>query len=94
MQIDYKKINLYKDEGVVVLNNVINNHWLKKLQIGIQKNFLQILVNINVYMKKSNNKELFYDDYCNWKRIIEYKDFLFNSGIANIASSTHEFKKS
>ena len=92
MQLDYKKINLYKDEGVVVLYNVINNHWLKKLQTGIQKNFTDPGKYKCIY-EKTNNKELFYDDYCNWKRILEYKDFLFNSGIANMASQLMNSKK-
>ena len=81
-----------QNEGVVVLNNVINKHWLKKLQIGIQKNFSDPSKYKCVY-EKINNKELFYDDYCNWKRILEYKDFLFNSGIANIASQLMNSKK-
>ena len=35
--------------------------------------------------EKNNKKELFYDDYCNWSRIKEYKNFIFNSNIAFIA---------
>ena len=92
MQLDYKKINLYKSEGVVVLYNVINDDWLKKLQIGVQKNFSDPSIYKCIY-EKINDKELFYDDYCNWKRILEYKDFLFNSGIANIASQLMNSKK-
>ena len=45
-------------------------------------------------MKKKNNKEVFYDDYCNWNRIEEYKDFIFNSNIAKIAAQLMKSKKS
>jgi len=92
MQIDSKIKNLYQNEGVVVLHNVINNYWIKKLKIGVQKNFSNPSKYKCIY-EKNNNKELFYDDYCNWKRILEYKDFLFNSGIASIASQLMNSKK-
>lgn len=92
MQLEDKKINLYQDEGVVILYNVFNKKWIEKLQIGIKKNFLDPSKYKCVY-EKIDKKELFYDDYCNWQRIREYKDFLFNSGIANIASQLMNSKK-
>ena len=85
MKLSQKKINIYKDEGVVVLHNVISKYWLEKLEIGIKKNFTNPSKYKCVY-EKINKKELFYDDYCNWQRISEYKEFLFNSNIANLAS--------
>ena len=34
----------------------------------------------------------FYDDYCNWKRINEYRSFIFNSRISQIGSCTNSKK--
>ena len=75
----------YSDNGVTVLRNVVSAFWLDQLSIGIKKNFKNPSSYKCVYEKKGS-QELFFDDYCNWKRIIEYKNFLFKSNIAKIAS--------
>ena len=78
-------IDDYQNYGVTVLRNIISIEWIKKLQIGVIKNFQNPSKYKCVY-EKNDKKELFYDDYCNWQRISEYKDFMFNSNIAYIAS--------
>ena len=85
-------INLFEKNGVVILRNIINKNWLNQLERGIKKNFINPSEYKCVY-EKNNTKELFYDDYCNWQRIEEYKDFLFNSNISNIASQLIRSKK-
>ena len=92
MLLNKKKINLYQKNGVVALYDVIDKRWIKKLKMGINKNFSKPSKYKCVYEKK-DNKELFYDDYCNWKNIPEYKDFLFNSILAKIAAELMNSKK-
>ena len=92
MLLTNKIINEYQNFGVTVLRNIIRDNWIKKIQIGVQKNFDNPSKYKCVY-EKNNNKELFYDDYCNWKRISEYKQFFFNSGIAKIVSQLMISKK-
>ena len=70
-------VNDFKNHGVVLLRNIISSDWLKKLAKGIEKNFQNPSQYKCVY-EKENNKEIFYDDYCNWQKIEEYKDFIFN----------------
>ena len=74
MILNKEKIDDYLNNGVTILRNVISEEWLKKIEIGIEKNFKNPSIYKCVY-EKTNNRELFYDDYCNWKRILEYKDF-------------------
>jgi len=92
MIIDKKNINFYQSEGVVLLKNIISIKWINLLQKGIIKNFKNPSQYKCVY-EKLKNKELFYDDYCNWQKIYEYKNFLFNSEIASIASQLMKSKK-
>ena len=92
MLLDKKEISFYKKNGVVLLKNAITKDWINKLKIGVTKNFKKPSKYKCVY-EKHNNKELFYDDYCNWQRIIEYKKFLFDSNIGNIASQLMSSKK-
>ena len=84
--------NEFSKFGVTVLRNIISEYWLKQIKIGIEKNFKNPSIYKCVYEKK-NGKELFYDDYCNWKRIPEYKDFFFTSGIAKIIAQLLQSKK-
>ena len=92
MVVNKETINDYKDHGVALLRNFISSDWLKKLAKGIEKNFQNPSQYKCVYEKK-DDKEIFYDDYCNWQRIEEYKDFIFNSDIAKIAGQLMQSKR-
>ena len=92
MKIKKENINKYNEEGVLHLKDIISKKWIKKLQTGIKKNFENPSQYKCVY-EKLGNKELFYDDYCNWQYISEYKNFLFKSNIAFIASQLMNSKK-
>ena len=92
MQLEKEKINFYQKKGVVVLRDVIDKFWLNEIQVGIQKNFSNPSKYKCVY-EAINNKELFYDDYCNWQRILEYKNFLYNSIIVTLAAQLMKSKK-
>ena len=77
-------IDNYQNHGVALVKNVISNDWLKKLAAGVKKNFENPSQYKCVY-EKENGKEIFYDDYCNWDRIKEYKEFIFESNISDVA---------
>ena len=92
MLVNKDVINNYKNQGVALLRNVISKNWLGKLAKGIEKNFQKPSQYKCVY-EEENGKEIFYDDYCNWQRIEEYKDFIFNSDVAKIAVQLMQSKK-
>ena len=82
----------YKNNGVVVLRNFISKKWINILKHGVKKNFQNPSKYKCVY-EKNNKKELFYDDYCNWMKVEEYKNFIFQSDIAKIAKVIMQSKK-
>ena len=92
MLLNQKDIYSFNLNGVVLLKNIISKYWIEKLKDGVKKNFEKPSKYKCVY-EKLNNKELFYDDYCNWKRIKEYKDFFFKSDIASVASQLMNSEK-
>ena len=92
MLVNKEIINDYKKQGVALLRNAVSSNWLKKLEKGIEKNFQNPSQYKCVY-EKEDDKEIFYDDYCNWQRIEEYKDFIFNSDIAKIAGQLMQSKR-
>ena len=71
-------IKNYNNEGVAILRDVIPKKWITILKRGLKKNFQNPSKYKCVY-EKNIKKELFYDDYCNWDKIDEYKDFIFHS---------------
>ncbi len=90
--LENKIINEYFTNGVVLLKNIIKPEWIKELEKGVELNFKNPSKYKCVY-EKNNKVELFYDDYCNWQKIYEYKNFIFNSNIANIAKDLMQSKK-
>ena len=82
----------YKKNGVVVLRNIISKKWINTLKIGVKKNFENPSKYKCVY-EKNNKKEIFYDDYCNWNKIEEYKEFIFDSNISKIAKELMQSDK-
>ena len=90
--IDKKISNEFQNNGVVLLKKIIDQKWIEELRKGIEYNFLYPSKYKCVY-EESDNQEIFYDDYCNWQRIKEYKNFIFNSNIAKIAGSLMQSNK-
>jgi ectoine hydroxylase-related dioxygenase (phytanoyl-CoA dioxygenase family) len=87
-----KIIKDYNNNGVVVLRNVVPQKWITILKRGLKKNFLNPSKYKCVY-EKNNKKELFYDDYCNWNKIEEYKKFIFESDIGKTAQKLMQSNK-
>ena len=78
-------IEAYQRDGAVKLSGVFELPWLEILARGVEKN----LQNPGPYGKKYTPEDGpggFYGDYCNWQRIGEYRDFVFNSPAAAIVA--------
>ena len=84
--------NEFQNNGVVLLKRIIDQKWIEELRKGVEHNFKNPSKYKCVY-EEENNQEIFYDDYCNWQRIKEYRNFIFNSNIAKIAGSLMKSKK-
>ena len=71
--IDELTISDFLENGVVLLKKIIEPNWILELQKGVDFNFKYPSKYKCVYEER-DKEEVFYDDYCNWKRIKEYKD--------------------
>ena len=74
----------YKEDGVILIRNIFTP-WIKKLRAGFDK----VLKKPGPYAKENvqiQNHGRFFEDYCNWERIEEFKDFIFNSPAAEIVA--------
>ena len=83
--ITQQKIDQFEKDGVVCLRGAFSTKWLESLAAGVEKNFNDPGPYNTVYTDKDSPGG-FYDDYCNWQRIPEYKDFVLQSPAAEIAA--------
>ena len=78
-------IDTYEHDGVVVLPGVFTD-WVEPLRAGLERN----LVHSKDYAFPCESVPeggvgRFFDSYCNWHRIPEYRDYLFHSCVASMA---------
>lgn len=89
-------VDAYQRDGVVFLEGVFSD-WVESLRRGLESN----LAEPEAYAFPCESTEQgepgrFFDSYCNWERIPEYKDYVLNSCAASMAgqfmgSSTSQF---
>lgn len=77
-------VKAFEHEGAVKLSGLFEPHWLESLARGIEKNFQDPGPDATRYTPEGAPGG-FYDDYCNWQHIEEYRDYVFNSPAAAIA---------
>ena len=92
MKVDPDTVKVYRRDGCVVLRQVFSKKWIKHLSAGLTAN----MQSPGRYMRQYNNDSeqgTFFGDYCNWRRITEYEDFVRRSPAADIARGLMESKK-
>ena len=67
-----EEINLYKNKGAIVIKNIFKP-WIDLLRIGFEK----VLKEPGPHARENvkNEEGRFFEDYCNWQRIKEFKNF-------------------
>ncbi len=89
--LDDETIQQFHDTGVTVLRGVFKD-WVERLQAGVAANMADPDPNARIYTGKDGGGR-FFVDYCNWARIPEYKDFIFNSPAAQIGAELMDSKQ-
>ncbi len=75
-------IAAFERDGAVALKGYFAD-WVEVLRAGIARNMAEPSADVKIYKGKDGGGR-FFGDYCNWERIPEYKDFIFNSPAAEI----------
>lgn len=75
-------IEAFRGDGACVLR-VYFKEWVEVLRAGVARNMAEPSAGVKIY-RGENGKGRFFGDYCNWDRIAEYRDFIFNSPAAEI----------
>ena len=78
-------INDFNDDGVVVLRNVFTK-WIDLLNKGADFHISEPSKSALIHKKEGFNGE-FIEDFCNWERIKEYKEFVLGSPLGPLAGA-------
>ncbi len=79
------QVAAFQRDGVVVLRGVFASHWLDKLAQGIERNLADPGPMAVQYTREGDSGR-FFGDYCNWKRIPQYRYFITRSPAAAMAA--------
>ena len=81
MYLSQKQIKDYQKLGVIIIKDIFKD-WIEPLRSGFQK----VLNDPSKHGRENvaGNKGRFFEDYCNWQRISEFKDCILNSPAAQI----------
>jgi ectoine hydroxylase-related dioxygenase (phytanoyl-CoA dioxygenase family) len=75
-------IAAFRRDGVAVLRGAFGD-WVETLRRGVARNMAEPGPDVKIYQGEKGGGR-FFGDYCNWNRIPEYRDFIFNSPAADI----------
>jgi len=78
-----EEIDFYKNQGAIVIKNVFKP-WIDLLRTGFEK----VLKKPGPHARENvkNEEGRFFEDYCNWQRIPEFKKFAEESPAAQIVA--------
>ena len=94
LSVSLEDVEKFHTFGVVCLRRVFEPEWIKTVKKGIEKNiknpskFSEILQSES----KASSKGYYFNDYCNWRKIDEFKDYVLNSPAAEIAGKLMKSK--
>jgi ectoine hydroxylase-related dioxygenase (phytanoyl-CoA dioxygenase family) len=83
--VDDDEIATFQRDGVLCLRGVFAGEWVDKLARGVAENERQPSRFAGNSAAAADGGR-FFDDYCNWQRIPDYRDFVENSPAAEIAA--------
>lgn len=72
----------FRRDGACALRGLFRD-WVETLRSGVARNMAEPSADVKIYQGQ-NGSGRFFGDYCNWNRIPEYRDFIFNSNAAEI----------
>lgn len=78
------EVAFYQKNGAVVIRNVLNPDDIKTLERGIERNLAQPGPLAATASDNSDPGE-FFEDFCQWQNIDEYRDIIFHSKLPHIA---------
>ena len=86
------EVKKFKKDGAVFLSKKFDIYWIEKLKKGIKRDIKNPSPRFKSHTTKLNSPS-YLEDYWTWDLVPEFKDFVFNSPYAEIASELLSAKK-
>jgi len=86
-----KEVDTYHRNGVVLLTGMFDEDWIKLLNKGLDINCKSPTEQSRIWHKNDSGHTMFYDSLA-WRKIEEYKKFVFNSPAAKICGQLMKSK--
>jgi ectoine hydroxylase-related dioxygenase (phytanoyl-CoA dioxygenase family) len=84
LQLSDHTISEYQAHGATVVRGLVNPAELALLEAGIAENMAHPS-ELSIVASQPQDPGYFIEDFCNWQRIPQYRDFIFNSRVAAVA---------
>ena len=78
-------VECFRRDGAAVLRQVFSRDWLNRLARGVERN-LQQPGPMAIHYTGEDEPGRFFGDYCNWRRIPQYRNFVTRSPAAAMAA--------
>lgn len=82
---ELEDIAFYQQNGAVCLRNVFSPYWLERVSEGIARN-LAAPSKYAESLTAAGASARFFNDYCNWQQIPEFREFVYDSPAAEIVA--------
>lgn len=89
--ITQNQIDAFQRDGVVLIKGLFKD-WLDQIRRGIDRNMKEPGPYAAENLKEGENGR-FFDDYCNWQRIKEFKQVIHNSDVGRVGAILMKSKK-
>ena len=87
-----ENIKKFNDEGAIFLKKKFDITWINKLKKGIERDIKKPSPRFKSHTVKKG-EPAYLEDYWTWHLIPEFKEFVYNSPYAQIASELMSAKK-
>ena len=84
-------IQQFQEDGAVLLKGVFNEDWVKVVRTAIQKS-MDNPSSFSEMLRPNPNEGGYFNDYCNWQKIPEIRDYVYNSPAASIVGQLMKCK--
>jgi ectoine hydroxylase-related dioxygenase (phytanoyl-CoA dioxygenase family) len=86
MVVTARQIEDYQKDGAVIIRGLLDGEQIELLKRGIELNLSALSPRAKV-ASKADDPGFFVEDFCNWQENEYYKQFIFNSPLAQVAAA-------
>ena len=72
-------VRQFQEDGAVCIRQAFDPHWVSVVEAGVSRNLAEPSDYAGTLKAGEADRGGFVDDYCNWQRIPEYRDFVYKS---------------